>query len=343
MIDPVIFSFKFIYWTITLRWYGVLVMLGVVVGAWIAEKEIKRRGENGDVIWDGLIWILPAAIFGARAWYILNNIVGGSRYYLDNPVKMLYITEGGLHFFGGLLLGALALYYFLKAQKMDFWLFLDSIAPAALIGQALARPANYINQELYGPPTTLPWGILINNYASRLEPFRDLTQYPLETTRFHPTFAYEMVLNVLAALLLLWLAREYRERIKPGAIFAGWLISAGLIRAFIEFFRPDQPRIGDTFITTSMLISALMAVAGAAMLLIRNGKLLPAFAANWEDEYFFAAQEAPAQKRGVDAAGEASGAEEEDGEESAPQEKTAKRKSAAKPKSRTTKRAKSDE
>jgi phosphatidylglycerol:prolipoprotein diacylglycerol transferase len=159
MIDPVIFSFKLFVWTITLRWYGVLVMFGAVVGAWIAGKEIRRRGENGEAIWDAMVWVLPLGIIGARLWYVVNNILGGSTYYTDNPAKIMNIPEGGLHFFGGLLFGAIALYFFLKNNKMDIWLFLDAIAPAALIGQALARPANFINQELYGQPTKLPWGI----------------------------------------------------------------------------------------------------------------------------------------------------------------------------------------
>jgi phosphatidylglycerol:prolipoprotein diacylglycerol transferase len=285
MIDPVIFSFKLFVWTITLRWYGVLVMLGAVVGAWIAEKEIRRRGENGESIWDAMVWVLPLGIIGARLWYVVNNILGGGSYYLDNPVKILYVWEGGLHFFGGLLFGAIALYYFLKNNGMDFWLFLDSIAPAVLIGQALARPANFINQELYGQPTKLPWGILITNFQSRLPQYSDLTQYPLGTTRFHPTFAYEMILNILLGLLLLWISRQYAEKMKPGAIFSGWLVFAGLARTFIEFFRPDQPRIGDTFVTYSMFVSLLMAIVGAAMLLIRYGKLQLAFAEGWEEEY----------------------------------------------------------
>lgn len=333
--DPVIFSFKFIYWTITLRWYGVLVMLGAVVGTWIAEKEIKRRGENGDAIWDALIWVLPLGILGARVWYILNSIAGGSQYYLEDPARMIRITEGGLHFFGGLLFGALGLYIFLKKKGMDWWLYLDAIAPAALIGQALARPANFINQELYGPPTRLPWGISIDA-LHRLPQYGDLTVYPLETTRFHPTFAYEMILNLLAALLLLWLARQYREQMKPGAIFSAWLVSAGLIRAFIEFFRPDQPRIGETFVTTSMLFSLLMAVAGVVMLLIRFKKIQPAFAANWEEEYFIAEpyeeveKEKPAPKAKRD---EGEAAEEAE-------EKPARRKpSARKPAAAKTKRA----
>lgn len=286
MIDPVIFSFKLFNIEIALRWYGVLVMFGAVVGAWIAGREIRRRGENEEAIWDAMVWVLPAGIIGARLWYVANSILGGTSYYLDNPVKILYVWEGGLHFFGGLLFGAIALYFFLKSNGMDFWLFLDAIAPAALIGQALARPANFINQELYGQPTNLPWGILITNFNSRLPQYQDLTQFPLETTRFHPTFAYEMILNILLGLLLLWIALRYSESIKPGAIFGGWLVAAGTARVLIEFFRPDQPRIGESFVSYSMLVSFLMAVAGVLLLLVRYGKWQLSFAADWEEEYF---------------------------------------------------------
>ncbi len=167
---------------------------------------------------------------------------------------------------------------------MDFCLFLDSIAPAILIGQALARPANFINQELYGQPTKLPWGIPIEA-GHRLAQYADLSLFPVESTRFHPTFAYEMILNVLLALLLLWVSRQYVEKMKPGAVFSGWLVFAGLARAFIEFFRPDQPRIGDSFVTYSMFVSLLMAIVGIVMLLVRYGKLKLAFAENWEEEY----------------------------------------------------------
>jgi phosphatidylglycerol:prolipoprotein diacylglycerol transferase len=284
MIDPVIFSFKLFIWTITLRWYGVLVMFGAVVGAWITEREIRRRGENGESIWDAMVWVLPLGIIGARLWYVVNSILGGSTYYTDNPAKIINIPEGGLHFFGGLLFGGIALFFFLKSNKMDFWLFLDSIAPAILIGQALARPANFINQELYGPPTKLPWGIPIDA-AHRLAQYADLSKYPVDGTRFHPTFAYEMILNIILALLLLWISRQYVDKMKPGAIFSGWLVAAGFARAFIEFFRPDQPRIGNSFVTYSMFVSLLMAIAGIVMLLVRYGKLQLAFAKGWEEGY----------------------------------------------------------
>ena len=284
MIDPIIFSFKLFNWEIVLRWYGVLVMFGAVVGAWLAERGIRRRGENGEAIWDAMVWVLPIGIIGARLWYVANNILGGGSYYIENPIKILYVWEGGLHFFGGLLFGAIALYFFLKQNGMDLWLFLDAIAPAIFIGQALARPANFINQELYGQPTKLPWGIPIDA-GHRLAQYADLSQYPVETTRFHPTFAYEMILNILLALLLIWISRQYMDKMKPGAIFSGWLVFAGLARAFIELFRPDQPRIGDSFVTYTMLVSLLMAVAGVVMLLVRYGRLQLAYAEGWEEEY----------------------------------------------------------
>jgi phosphatidylglycerol---prolipoprotein diacylglyceryl transferase len=284
MIDPIIFSFKLFNWVVVLRWYGILVMLGAVVGAWLATGEIRRRGENGDVIWDAMIWVLPLGIIGARLWYVVNNILGGSSYYLENPTKILYVWEGGLHFFGALLFGGIALYFFVRTNRMDIWLFLDAIAPAIFIGQALARPANFINQELYGQPTKLPWGIPIDA-QHRLAQFADLSKFPVETTRFHPTFAYEMLLNILLALLLIWISVQFMDKMKPGTVFSGWLVLAGLARTFIEFFRPDQPRISDSFVSYTMLVSLLMAVVGVVMLLVRYGKLHLSFAEGWEEEY----------------------------------------------------------
>jgi phosphatidylglycerol---prolipoprotein diacylglyceryl transferase len=284
MINPVIFSLNLSYFSLTLRWYGVLVMLGAVIATWLAEKEINRRGDKGQNIWDALVWVFPIGIVGARMWYVANNVLGGSTYYLENPIKILYVWEGGLHIFGGFLLGGIALTIYLRKQKMDVWLFLDSIAPVLLIGQAIARPANFINQELYGQPTNLPWGIQIQA-EHRLPQYADLNLFPVATTRFHPTFAYEMIWNFLAALLLIWCSRRYMERVKPGVVFSTWLILAGVGRSVIELFRPDQPLIPGTFMTYSMAVSILMAITGILMLLVRYGKLKFAFAEKWEQEY----------------------------------------------------------
>ena len=271
MIDPVIFTFHLGSIEIVLRWYGVFVMFGVLVGGYIAGKEVSHRGENPDILWDGMIWLLPVGVLGARLWYVVNATLGGNPYYMNNPLQIINIPQGGLHFFGGLLFGAVTLWLFLKKNNADIWLFLDSIAPALLVGQALARPANFINQELYGWPTSLPWGIPIAA-EHRLELFSDLAKYPVETTRFHPTFAYEMIWNLLAFAVIMLIVRRTSFGAKPGAGFGLWLMAAGFGRAWIELFRPDQPVIAGSWLTTSMLVSLLMGLTGAMLLLAVAGK-----------------------------------------------------------------------
>jgi phosphatidylglycerol:prolipoprotein diacylglycerol transferase len=161
-----------------------------------------------------------------------------------------------------------AAFIYVRHRKLDFRLLLDAVAPALLIGQAVVRPANFINQELYGPPTDLPWGIPIEA-AHRIPPWHDLSRFPLETTRFHPAFAYEMIWNFLAAGFLLWVARRFSKKLRPGALFAGWLILAGVGRVWIEWFRPDQPRVPGTSISYSSIVAVVMTIAGVLWLLIR--------------------------------------------------------------------------
>jgi phosphatidylglycerol:prolipoprotein diacylglycerol transferase len=272
MIDPVIFSFTIGGFTFALRWYGVLVMLGVAVGAWFGEREVTRRGGKGEVIWDALIWILPAGIIGARLWYVVNATLGGNPYYLQNPVQIFNIPQGGLHIYGGLVLGAIAMVIYLRRKHMDIWLFLDAVSPMVLLGQAIARPANFINQELYGQPTTLPWGIPIDA-AHRVSAYTDLAKYPVETTRFHPTFAYEMIWNFLVFALIIYISRRFADRMKPGTVFFGWLALAGIGRFWIEFFRTDQPHVGGSWISTTQVVTLLMVVIGLLLLAFRYGKL----------------------------------------------------------------------
>jgi len=266
--DPIIFTLNLGKFQLAFRWYGLLIAIGVMVSTWLTDKEMTRRGGKAELVWDALIWVLPAGIIGARVWYVLNDIFGGGRTFIDNPGRIIRITEGGLHIFGAVIFGLGAAYLYARRNKVDVLLLLDSAAPALLIGQAVARPANFINQELYGQPTHLPWGIPIE-WSHRISPWNDLGLYPEETTRFHPTFAYEMIWNFLAAGLILWVARRYEDKIKPGTAFASWLLLAGVGRVIIETFRPDQPRIPGTDLSWSRLIYAIMAVIGLFWLLIR--------------------------------------------------------------------------
>ena len=290
MINPIIFKIPLLNWPV--HWYGVILMTGFLVGAWMVERYLKRYGENGELIWDAAIWVLIPGVIGARLWYVLNATLGGDTRFSNNPGEIFRVWNGGLHIFGAFLFGAAALLLYLNRYKLDPWLFLDAIGPAALVGQAIGRLGNFVNQELYGPPTNLPWGLKIypqNPYQIPLEvqgrSNQEILAY-LETTRFHPTFAYELLWNLASAGLLLWLSRRYDKSLKPGTLFAGWLILAGIGRTWIEyFFRPDQPKIGDSGISYSMVVSALMAVAGAILLMARYKAIRPQAAENWEEEY----------------------------------------------------------
>ena len=329
MIDPIIFTIRIgdLAWPV--RWYGVIVMLGIIVGSLMVERELKRRGENSELIWDALVWILFPAIIGARLWFVVNDILGGNTTYTQNPMEIIRIWNGGLHIFGGLLFGGIALLTYLRWNKLDPWIFLDAAGPAMLVGQAIGRIANFINQELYGPPTTLPWGIPISA-DHRLSQF-PVSQYPVDTTRFHPTFAYEMLWNFFAAGLLLWLSRRYEKDLNPGALFSAWLVLAGFGRVVIEFFRPDQPKIAGLGISYSSIAAALMAIVGAVMLMIRYKALTPQFAEDWEEEYQLSTQ----ANKPLEEVEEEALVEEQEIEEVKPVKKTV----SAKPRSTTAKRA----
>jgi len=287
MIDPVIFTIEIGTITFSLYWYGVLVMLGVAIATWLSAREFERRGQDSDYIWDSLLWILPAGIVGARLWYVLNTTLGGDLRYIQEPLSILNLRQGGLHYFGAILFGAIAFYFYAKKMGLDIWLALDAVSPGLLLGQAIARPANFINQELYGPPTDLPWGIKIDA-QHRIRPWNNIALYPETTTRFHPAFAYEILWNVFAAGLLLILARKYKDKLKPGVVFGVWLILAGVGRNIIEFFRPDQPAFPGTNFSYSRLVAILMILGGIFLLLIKYKVLKVKFITAGREEYTIA-------------------------------------------------------
>lgn len=284
MIDPVIFTIEIGNFSFSLYWYGVLVMTGVVVATLLSAREFERRGQDSAYIWDSLLWILPAGIVGARLWYVLNETLGGEMRYIEDPLAIINLRQGGLHYFGAVLFGAIAFYFYAKKMGLDMWLALDAVSPGLLLGQAIARPANFINQELYGQPTELPWGIKIDA-QNRIPPWNNLAEYPVGTTRFHPTFAYEILWNLFSVGVLLILSRKYKEKMKPGVIFGAWLILAGLGRNIIEFFRPDQPGFPGTAFSYSRLVAILMMIGGILLILIKYKIIKLGFISAGEDSY----------------------------------------------------------
>lgn len=265
-VDPVIFEWG----PLSLRWYGLLMITAILVGAFVASYQVKRWGGDSETLWDMLTWILIPGFIGARLYYVLiQSPPEQARDYLANPVSIIKIWDGGIHIFGGFIFGAIALWLYSKVNKLPALLYLDAIALALPLSQAIGRWGNFINQELYGPPTNLPWGLRIDP-QHRIPPYNDLEAYP-ESTRFHPLFLYESLWNFLGFFLILWLSRRFSKRLKQGDILLMYLIWYPGGRFFIEFVRTDSWFFPGTPFNVVHIL-CFIAVATSVVLLLRRDR-----------------------------------------------------------------------
>jgi phosphatidylglycerol---prolipoprotein diacylglyceryl transferase len=241
-------------------------MLGALAGAWLADREAKRRGLNSDLVWDALIWVLIGGIVGARLWHILtpppSMVAQGitTEWYLRHPLDMLNTRMGGLGIPGAIIGGMIALYFFTRRRKTSFAVWADIAAPALALGQAIGRWGNYINQEVYGAPTNLPWAITIDP-QHRLSEYQNIATY-------HPLFLYESLWNAANLVLLLWLGRKYQHRLKPGDLFITYLLVYPLGRFLLEFLRLDSAQIAG--INANQTVSLIVALAAGVALFLRH-------------------------------------------------------------------------
>jgi phosphatidylglycerol:prolipoprotein diacylglycerol transferase len=241
-----------------IRFYGIIIMLGVVAAAWLATKEAERRGLDPEIVWDGLIWVIIAGVIGARLWHIFtptpSDVEGGltTLYYLTHPLDALNIRRGGLGVPGAVIGGALAVFILTRRKKLDVAVWLDVVAPGLALAQAIGRWGNFVNQELYGPPTDLPWGIFIQE-QNRLPEYRDYTH-------FHPLFLYESLWNLMNMAILLFVGRRFKDKLIPGDIVLLYAIIYPLGRFLLEFIRLDSAQIaGINANQTFMLVVAIVA------------------------------------------------------------------------------------
>lgn len=249
-----------------IRFYGIILMFGALAAAFLADREAKRRDLNTEIVWDGLVWVLIGGIIGARIWHILtppeNMVAAGitTRYYLTHPLDALAIWNGGLGIPGAVVGGVLALYFYTRRMKQNFLVWLDIVAPALALGQAIGRWGNFVNQELYGAPTNLPWAITIDPQY-RLPGFQDQATY-------HPLFLYESLWNLILAGLLLWIGRRYQERLKHGDLFLIYLIGYPVARFLLEFLRLNPSQVGGLNINQALM--AVVALVAAGVLFWRH-------------------------------------------------------------------------
>ena len=243
---PFLGEFKIYY-------YAIIIMAGAVAAAYLAAIEARRRGISAEYVWDALIWVLLGGIIGARIWHIFTpppsmvELGITTQYYLTHPLDAINIRNGGLGIPGAVIGGTIALYFYCRRKGLDFLTWTDIAAPALALGQAIGRWGNYFNQEVYGQPTTFPWGIKITNS----------TGYPPET-RFHPLFLYELIYNFANVIFLLWFARRFKDRLLPGDVFLMYLITYPIGRFLLDFLRLDAALVGGININqTIMLATAL--------------------------------------------------------------------------------------
>ncbi len=266
-VDPILFQIG----PLTMRWYGLLLVGGMMAAAYVGSRYLERKGENGENMWDMLIFVLIPALIGARLYYVFiqsPRTPEGLGHFLANPWTILQIWTGGIHIFGAFIFGGIALVIFARWRKLPTLIYLDAVGLAAPLGQAIGRIANFINQELYGPPTTLPWGLRIDP-QHRIAPYNDLTLYP-ESVRFHPLFLYESLWNFIGFGLLFWISRRFEKRLLPGDLFLLYLIWYPTGRFIIEFVRTDSWFFPGTPFNVVHVLSALAVIASLAVLIYRH-------------------------------------------------------------------------
>ncbi len=244
--------------SLPIYWYGFLIMLGALLALIAATQEGKRLGLHKDFFIDLLIFAVPAAIVGARLYYVAFE---WDRY--NSLMDIIDIREGGLAIHGALLFAVITAYFYAKFKDVSFWKIADIAAPSLLIGQILGRWGNFMNQEAYGGPISEQ---VYQNFHQYL-PNWIMNQMCVDGTYMHPTFLYESMWNVLVLILLLVL--RYKVNPRRGVIFLNYLIWYSVGRFFIEGMRTDSLYI-DLFVVelrTAQLVSILL-IAGAIIIML---------------------------------------------------------------------------
>ncbi len=240
---------------LAIHWYSIFIVTGIVVASYLSMYLARLWQEDPQFVWDAMIWCVFLGIVGARLYHVLTpspSMGVDQWYYFRNPLKIFATWEGGLGIYGAVAGGVLGLYIATRRAKKDMLRWLDITMPGLVLAQAIGRWGNFVNQELYGRPTDLPWAIFIS-------PERRLAGYEM-FERFHPTFLYESLWNLATCLVLVYLTWRYHDRLLQGIITAIYFVSYSFIRFLLEFIRLDSAAIGQ--ITVAQIV-ALVVIAGS--------------------------------------------------------------------------------
>ena len=256
------------------HWYGLIIVTGIFAAAWLAAWMARRDEKDPDHVWNGLVWVVVLAVIFARAWHVLFPSISAveagrtTSWYLSHFFDLrdgpLIIWNGGLSIFGAVLGGALGVLIYARKHRLDVLSWIDIAAVVVPLGQAIGRWGNFVNEELYGKPTDLPWGITVSNPPP---------QYAADT-RFHPLFLYESLWNLAALGVLLWVWLRWRDRLKRGDFVLLYMVAYGVGRFLLEFLRLEVTLAGG--VNVSQAVSAGMAAFGLMALAWRHRDALRA-------------------------------------------------------------------
>jgi phosphatidylglycerol:prolipoprotein diacylglycerol transferase len=244
-INPVAFELG----PLAVHWYGVIIGIGALLGLWIAVRESQRRGLHKDTFVDLILYAIPIAILCARAYYVIFQ---WNEYYRDHPEDIIKIWEGGLAIHGGLIGAVLTGIVFARKRGLSFWKLADIAAPSILLGQAIGRWGNFINQEAYGGPVSRAF--LENLHL----PEFIINQMNIQGQYHHPTFLYESLWSFTGVIILLILRKVNLGR---GELFLTYVIWYSIGRYFIEGMRTDSLMLTDTLRAAQIMSFTLIAIA----------------------------------------------------------------------------------
>ena len=216
------------------HFYALFILTGIVLAIWLANSRLKKRGGESGVAIDIALWAVPFGIVGGRIFHVLTHL--GDYFYAGADMTAIFrIWEGGLAIYGAILFGLLGAWIGARVAGVRFWSFVDAVAPGVLLAQALGRWGNYFNQELFGTPTDLPWGLEIDMANPA---------YPAGLpggVLFHPTFLYESIWSLIGVILLLDLDKRFELR--WGKMFALYIAYYSIGRIWTESLRIDPSEV----------------------------------------------------------------------------------------------------
>ncbi|MBO8176180.1 MAG: prolipoprotein diacylglyceryl transferase [Bacillus sp. (in: Bacteria)] len=253
-LDPIAFSIG----PIEVRWYGVIIGIGIVLGYLLASKEAEKRGLDSDIFADLLIWALPISILTARAYYVIFQW----DYYSQYPENIIKIWNGGLAIHGALIGAVVTTIVFARAKHVSFWELMDIAAPSIILAQAIGRWGNFMNQEAYGGEVSRSFleGLFLPDWI--------INQMYINGAYHHPTFLYESLWNLAGFTLLLFLRRVTLRR---GEVFLTYIIWYSIGRFYIEGMRTDSLMLTDT-LRMAQIISIVLVVSAIGLIWYRRFK-----------------------------------------------------------------------